>query len=196
MNTIPQELVPEAVVASLTQAELEELKLIIAKNDAKPVFSAGMIDSFETVNRGLWYLSMSYPIKYTFIKLPQVDEASVLELVTFDSTRIDQASRLLRSDFEPLQALWEQRFSLTMAALGNPNLSEASAETLIEELIESEPTDLSVPEILVAVGYQLFDKWNPENFPKSSLCELVRIFELNGVTEYLPKLKRLSRKAR
>jgi len=196
MNPIPKELVPEAVVASLTPAELEELQTAIAENEARPVFASGMIDSFDTVNRGIWYLTMSYPIKYSYIKLPQVDEESVLDLVRFDFTRIDQASRFLRSNFEPLQALWEQRFALTMAALGNPNLSEASAETLIEELIESEPTDLSVPEILVAVGYQLFDKWNPETYPKASLCELVRIFELNGVTEYLPKLKRLSRKAR
>lgn len=191
-ETIPTLLVPEAVVESLNASELQEL--IEAIGTLSEPYPTLFSFPTRTTNRGLIYLGLNDPFKYSILSLPTILDEELVGLLSHDASRLDAYHEMMWSH-DKVQGLWEQRFSSTMAALGNPNISTETAASAIQLLIETEPTGITAYEVVDTVGSQLLDKWDPVTFSKAALNELVRLFEIHGAAEYLPQFKRWARRA-
>jgi len=192
-NVIMDKFMPERVAAALTEEQAAEVAIAVDnfEKTGQPFKTA---DFLRSTNLGINYMAMLIPLKYSIVEFPHISENELLEMVEFDSQRLDPYHELMWST-RAAQGLWEQRFSLTMAAFGNPNLTGASVDVLIQRLLETSPEPLGEPDLLQTIGWQLLDKWSPEKFNASVLLALVTNFEFQGVTEYLPKFKHLQRRA-
>lgn len=195
MDTSLKSHIPKNVLESLSPDELQEVDELVAKITDERLISE-LIGVLDSTNRGIWYLSMSESIKYSLIQTSQVSNDDLVQLIEFDATGFDSFRKAVFQNKHRKQALWEQRFDLTLAALGNPNIQEETAYQLLNKLVEINSDNLSPQEIVLAIGYQLFDKWTPKEFSKQALCALVKFFDFHGVPEYLPQLKRLERHAK
>ncbi len=193
-NETMDNFLPERVYKELTKEQLQEFDSAVEGVAERGVPKLSGLDFLYSENTAIKYLTMATPMKYSLIQMPHISEAELIELLEFDATRLDISHEMLW-ERDPRQGLWEQEFSTLMGALGNPNLSGETVDKFIQALVKSSPTPLDEAELLQAVGYQLTDKWSPEKFNAEVLLSLVTNFELYGVTEYLPKFKRLQRRA-
>jgi hypothetical protein len=193
-TTISPALVPASVVASLTPKELHELEEAVKELAEVGVITNYKVKNAVSLNTGLRFLLLNTPLKYSIYTLPSVSDSELQALLAHDFEQLDTLRRFgLESEYSA--TAWGERFESTLAALGNRNITAATAARILDEMIESEPTDLSVPEIMMTAGYRLVNRWEPADFNAASLGELVRLFELHGVTEFLPKFKRWARRA-
>ena len=193
-NETMDNFLPERVYKELTKEQLQEFDSAVEGVAERGVPKLSGLDFLYSENTAIKYLTMATPMKYSLIQMPHISEAELIELLEFDATRLDISHEMLW-ERDPRQGLWEQEFSTLMGALGNPNLSGETVDKFIQALVKSSPTPLDEAELLQVVGYQLTDKWSPEKFNAEVLLSLVTNFELYGVTEYLPKFKRLQRRA-
>jgi hypothetical protein len=193
-TTVPENRVPASVVATLNTEELVELESALALASSLDTLGYAKFDLAPT-NRGIRYMLMYSPIKYSVVMLPQVSDAELRDLLIYDQTRPDARRELFGSAGSEAEDAWEQRVATSMAALGNPNIIAGTAAWLLDELIATEPTDFPPAEIASSIGYQLTDKWDPKNFNAAALGELVRVFETYEANEYLAQFRRWARRA-
>lgn len=193
-NIISETLVPRSVVNTLSTDELKELEIVFEElaRAENPIFPAAKLKSS---NRGLWYLALNDPFKYSILQLAAIPDTELKSMLEFDASRLDTYHQTFLVGGTVTYSLWGQRFDSAMAAFGNPNITAETVAWVLDALATSEPTDVGVPEFYSIVGYQLLDKWRPAGFNAAVLGELVRSFELHGVTEYLPQFKRWARRA-
>jgi len=192
---IPETLVPATVLQAVTAEERAEAEAVYKTMSVPGYLSSPPVEAIFSSNPALWYLVLYSPMKYSVLSAKAVGDPELRAMLTFDSSRLDEFHKEFYSNRSHRQAAWEQRFDSTMAALGNPNIIGGTAAWMLDELIEQEPTDLAPEEIVMLFGDQLLDKWTPSNFNAAALHELLRLFELHGATEYLPKFKHWYRRA-
>lgn len=190
---IPATLIPSDVLASLTADELDEVTTIIASGNGNMMRASSSIHLFSE-NRGVHYLILNTPLKYSLISLSSISDEDADKLLTFDATRLDAYHTLMSTTWSAESGAWSQQFDLVMAALGNPNITAATAGKWIQRIIDEAPDDMDAAEVMAVIGSQLTDKWEPKEFGAAALGEIVRLFVLHGATYYAPQFKRWHRR--
>lgn len=185
--------VPQEVLDKLTLDELKEFQALLEQK--KEPYDLFRVENVYTENKAVRYLIMNDPLKYSILQSSNIEEAELLALLAYDAAGLDSYHELLWEGRDKAEALWSQRFDSVMAALGNPNLSCENAKHLLDELMTQAHEPISSEEFLEVVTYQLEDKWELHDFNSSVLSALVNLLEQEGMTEHLPRYKRLQRKA-
>lgn len=184
--------VPQEVLDKLSLDELKEFQALLEQK--RGPYDLFRVENVYTENKAVRYLIMNDPLKYSILQSSRIEEEELLALLTYDASGLDSYHELLWEGRES-EGLWSQRFDSVMAALGNPNLSCESAKGLLDELMTQAHEPISSEEFLEVVTYQLEDKWELHDFNSSVLSALVNLLEQEGMTEHLPRYKRLQRKA-
>lgn len=184
--------VPQEVLDNLTLDELREFKAVA--DQRKEPYDFMRLETLTSDNKAIRYLLMNDPLKYSLLSDGRVKEEELMALLAYDASGLDGYHGVLWEGREA-EGLWSQRFDSVMAALGNPNLSCENAKLLLDGLITQAHEPISSEEFLNVVTYQLEDKWEVNDFNSSVLGALVNLLEQEGMTEHLPRYKRLQRKA-
>ena len=125
-----EDLIPEHVFSALSRKEVREVRRFVSS----PFRFVGL--DFNTVsNRGLWFVGMSTFSKYEVLRSRLVGDGDILELLAFDSGRVDSFFRTVQPDSQV--ALFEQHLCCVVYALTNSNLSGATAESLLLGVVDS-----------------------------------------------------------
>lgn len=184
--------VPQEVLDNLTLDELREFQAVA--DQKKEPYDFMRIEALTSENKAIRYLLMNDPLKYSLLTDARIREDELMALLAYDADGLDSYHSVLWEGREA-EGLWSQRFDSVMAALGNPNLSCENAKLLLNELMAQAHEPISSEEFLNVVTYQLEDKWELRDFNSSVLSALVNLLEQEGMTEHLPRYKRLQRKA-
>lgn len=184
--------VPQEVLDNLTIDELREFQAVADQKKAPYDFMK--IEALTSENKAVHYLLMDDPLKYSLLTAERIQEDELMALLAYDAAGLDGYHSVLWEGREA-EGLWSQRFDSVMAALGNPNLSCENAKLLLNELMAQAHEPISSEEFLNVVTYQLEDKWELRDFNSSVLSALVNLLEQEGMTEHLPRYKRLQRRA-
>lgn len=184
--------VPQEVLDDLTLEELREFQTVA--NQKKEPYDFMRLETLTTENKAIRYLLMNDPLKYSLLTDARVEEDELMALLAYDAGGLDGYHGVLWEGREA-EGLWSQRFDSVMAALGNPNLSCENAKVLLDDLMAQAHEPISSEEFLEVVTYQLEDKWELNDFNSSVLSALINLLEQEGMTEHLPRYKRLQRKA-
>lgn len=187
MKSIPQE-----ILDNLTLDELREFQAVA--DQKKEPYDFIRSEALTSENKAIRYLLMDDPLKYSLLKDSRIQEDELMALLAYDADGLDSYHGVLWEGREA-EGLWRQRFDSVMAALGNPNLSCENAKLLLNELMTQAHEPISSEEFLNVVTYQLEDKWELRDFNSSVLSALVNLLEQEGMTEHLPRYKRLQRRA-
>lgn len=184
--------VPQAVLKGLTPEELREFQEIAERR--KEPYGFMKFELLSSGNKAVHYLLMNDPLKYSLLSNSSVSEDELMALLAYDASGLDDYHEILWQGREA-EGLWSQRFDSLMAALGNPNMSGENTRELLAGLLTQAHEPLSSEEFLALVVDQLDDKWEPSGFNSSVLSALLELLEEEGMTERLPRYKRLQRKA-
>lgn len=184
--------VPQEVLNTLTLDELREFQTVA--DQKKEPYDFMRLENLTSENKAIHYLLMNDPLKYSLLTDARIEEDELMALLAYDAAGLDSYHGVLWEGREA-EGLWSQRFDSVMAALGNPNLSCENAKILLDELMAQAHEPISSEEFLNVVTYQLEDKWELRDFNSSVLSALVNLLEQEGMTEHLPRYKRLQRKA-
>lgn len=187
MKNIPQE-----TLDNLTLDELREFQAVA--DQKKEPYDFMRLEALTSENKAIHYLLMNDPLKYSLLMDSRIQEDELMALLAYDADGLDSYHSVLWEGREA-EGLWSQRFDSVMAALGNPNLSCENAKLLLNELMTQAHEPISSEEFLNVVTYQLEDKWELRDFNSSVLRALVNLLEQEGMTEHLPRYKRLQRRA-
>jgi hypothetical protein len=184
--------VPKEIIDSLSEEELREFLEVKALR--QETMAGFPVKKMRSSNRGLHYLLMDDPFKYSLLQFEEVDEAELMALLAYDANGLDEYHLMFWQGREK-EGLWNQRFDSVMAALGNPNMSCENAKLLLDSLMNEAHEPIPSEEFLNVVTYQLEDKWTLHNFNSEVLGALVNLLEQEGMTDHLPRYKRLQRRA-
>lgn len=185
--------VPQEVLDSLSLEELKEFQQVLDER-AQESYDLMKIENRFTENKGVRYLLMDDPLKYSLIQDANIEEDELMALLAYDATSLDRYHAMFWEGREA-EGLWSQRFDSVMAALGNPNLSCENAKLLLDELMAQAHEPISSEEFMEVVTYQLEDKWELRDFNSEVLGALVSLLQQEGITDHLPRYKRLQRRA-
>lgn len=177
--------VPEEVITALTPPQLEEA-LADAEKANEP--TSIVLEWLTSNNPALWYFALTNPMKYSLLMKPLGDDTptNLEKLLLWDSEHLSGYNLMISQNSGSASReslLKRQTFDSSMAALGNPEMTEELASKILDLLTEKHP-EIPAPELCDIISQQLFDKWNPKAFSKEALKALLHRSETSEANEW------------